>query len=115
MFAVAESDTSAERTAIVPVVHFINGTSASTPFAEVTRVVRSTGTSPSRAFITVRNSESADEISPAVALLTDGPTGQKTLKMWSRVMITYDYDTIFIGSLIRRRESVDELLALEVR
>lgn len=91
-------------------VSALTGGKAHFLFAEVQSVLLSTGLTPSRAIITLRNASAKDE---AFAPWSDdsGDFTPKSLKWYSRIKISNDtygdgVAPVFIGSLVKRRENL---------
>jgi hypothetical protein len=74
-------------------------------YAQVLRVEHSGGIIPGKAFISVRNLAAPDE-NGHVTLQTAGPLAANSLKFWSRIKITSNGATIFVGALMKRRDSI---------
>jgi len=75
-------------------------------YAEVLRVEHSTGITPGKAFISIRNVSSTDHASGLVCLDETGDLSPKRLKFWSRIKIMSRGKCIFVGGLMRRRDNI---------
>jgi hypothetical protein len=81
-------------------------TDAAFEYAEVIRVEQSVGIDPGKAWIVIRNVASVDEAAGSIILNDGSVISEKTLKYYSRVRITARGDTVFVGSLYKRRENI---------
>ena len=74
-------------------------------YAQVLRIEHSGGIIPGKAFISVRNLSAPDE-NGLVTLQNSGPLAPNNLKFWSRIKIISNGATVFIGALMKRRDSI---------
>ena len=105
MPAFAEVPTAAltEMRAASAAVYSLAGGGSAYDYAEVLRVEHSAGIVPGKAFVSVRNLNAADE-NGHVTLQATGALAPNCFKFWSRIRITSNGSTIFIGSLMKRRD-----------
>ncbi len=105
MPAFAELPTAAlvEIPAASAAVYSLAGGGSAYDYAEVLRVEHSAGIVPGKAFVSIRNLNAADE-NGHVTLQSTGALAPNCFKFWSRIRITSNGSTIFIGSLMKRRD-----------
>ena len=76
-------------------------------YAQVLRVEPSVGVIPGKAFISIRNvSASKEDDAGAVILNPSSATAFTKLKHWSRIKIMCRGSCVFIGNLMKRRETI---------
>ena len=92
-----------ELSAMSATVSSLSGGGSAYDFAEVLRIEHSGGIVPGKAFVSVRNLNAADE-NGHVTLQTAGAFAPNCMKFWSRIRISANGSTIFIGSLVKRRD-----------
>lgn len=97
--------TTAELRSSPPVVTSLATGGGAFEFAEVLEIRLSTGVTPSKAIISFRSASAPDE--KARVTMNKNGLDPETLKYWSRVNIKYNGQFIFIGNLMKRRESTD--------
>jgi len=83
-------------------------------FAEVLRVEDGVGVTPGKAFLCVRNSLARRQIANQIVMNPNGELSEKGLQYWSRIRIMSRGECLFVGSLQKRKESVQgQALVLE--
>jgi len=113
-YAAVTVSSGAERAASTAILKLVQDGAPHLAYAEVLRVEDAAGLAPSKAFVSIRNLSAADEAAPNVTLNTDGALAPGALKLGTRGVILCSGETLFAGSLVRRRElGRDERLLLE--